>query len=795
MKTPFGIRWQPSASLTRWLTVSAWILGVLAIFWVCTYKVMDRDFWWHITAGKILLDTHRMILIDPFAYTREGLPYLATHEWLAQILLYIIHASGGYTALILFRGVIACASMGLLLSLTKHKRIAYLILAVWAIVMTKGSFLERPQLFTFVIFAAFLLLAFRFLDAQSMRTRRRLCAGFVALELLWVNMHGGAALLGCAVVTFLLIETGVCALSRSQRSAHLPTLLLLAITAACMGLTLISPPNGFGTLTYITQLLNDKTIAFIGEWQPREWGLYVRELWPFFVLSVFALSVGKKHRIFNGLLLLATLVLSRQAFRHEILFVFVAVATCFYHLDRSEIADRLWTWIAQRRTAMGIATIILILFLSRTAYLRSFGFERQDNLFGFGQFDLARGAVDFIEREKIDGNMFNTYGIGGYLIYRGYPDRKVFIDGRNVDYGFDFLAHAYAAGVSRDQWDELVHQYDISYAIIDYNAIRQKDSLPYSSILDTHPDWAMIYLDDWVAVYLTKTPAHQAIINRLGYSHVDATTLQFHSNFSDAKAEDLPAIRKELQRIQQDNPEGIKATLALANIALHEKRDDDAKALLATARSVRPYDPEPLAILAGIHVSHQEWKQAADAFSEMLRLAGDNYPNMNYAFIAEVFDHAGHPLKAWWYRRGIPTSTSSLQTESGSLTGQRPSLSVNPASDALEFSDRGVAQAEANQFVEAEESFRTSLKINPGSAGTWNNLCALMLTLKRIPEAIDACKRAVAIDADFGDAHFNLALAYYRHGSRKEAEKEALRAQALGRKKESDELLLLIRKM
>ena len=107
-----------------------------------------------------------------------------------------------------------------------------------------------------------------------------------------------------------------------------------------------------------------------------------------------------------------------------------------------------------------------------------------ENLFGYGQFDFAKGAVDFLEREKITGTMFNTYGIGGYLLYRGYPDRKVFIDGRNVDYGLDFMARTYAGGVDADRWKALEDEYNLTYAVVDYDAIRTLESLPYSQILD-----------------------------------------------------------------------------------------------------------------------------------------------------------------------------------------------------------------------------------------------------------------------------------------------------------------------
>ena len=96
--------------------------------------------------------------------------------------------------------------------------------------------------------------------------------------------------------------------------------------------------------------------------------------------------------------------------------------------------------------ATGIAGLVVYAFAA-SVYRQV---VERDHLWGYGVFAPAAGAADFVERENIRGNLFNTYGIGGYLIHRWYPDptRKVFIDGRNVDYGYDFMNAAFVAGHS-----------------------------------------------------------------------------------------------------------------------------------------------------------------------------------------------------------------------------------------------------------------------------------------------------------------------------------------------------------
>ena len=44
-----------------------------------------------------------------------------------------------------------------------------------------------------------------------------------------------------------------------------------------------------------------------------------------------------------------------------------------------------------------------------------------------------RRATDFLLQHHIKGKIFNTYGQGGYLIWRLWPDQQVFLDGRALN--------------------------------------------------------------------------------------------------------------------------------------------------------------------------------------------------------------------------------------------------------------------------------------------------------------------------------------------------------------------------
>jgi hypothetical protein len=66
----------------------------------------------------------------------------------------------------------------------------------------------------------------------------------------------------------------------------------------------------------------------------------------------------------------------------------------------------------------------------RLNYLRSFGIGESDY--------YPSEAVEYLRDRGIDGNIFNSSDIGGYLIWKIYPYKQVSLDGRWEVYG-DFL--------------------------------------------------------------------------------------------------------------------------------------------------------------------------------------------------------------------------------------------------------------------------------------------------------------------------------------------------------------------
>lgn len=777
------------------LTAVMVLITICFVVFICAFKVMDRDFWWHITAGRIMTEQKSLIYEEPFSYTRAGQPYLARYEWLSQVFLYGVHQLGGINGVIVFR-TLAVATVALTLLLIDRKRMWLTsLLVIAAVNIGRSSYMDRPQLFTFLLFAWALWLIFRYLDLADAKGRRSILWWFIPLQIAWVNFHGAAAVVGLMLLMWLaaqeLYDAWHVAGLRQRFFGELRffSLLLLGAVAA----TFVSP-NTYHNFTYLFSLLNDRTIEFIAEWQPRETDVYLRQLGPWWLLSVPLLLATRRKWIFCSLLLAGMGYLSVQAFRHEILFALAATGVIIYQLKWSSWWHSFTTWLLKKPWLLFILLASCLVLLGYYTRNRYHNFALREHIHGYGAHELAKGAYDFIAREQVEGNMFNTYGIGGYLIYRGYPERKVYIDGRNVDYGYDFLEQTFQAGFNPDVWRQLEERYSITYAIIDYDAINDIDRLPYSAHLDTNPDWHLVYLDDWAAVYIKEWDSHAPIIKQHDYSLLRPEELHLGTLLKNTKSDQYPELRAELLRAADASPASIRARLALGQLALHDKKLDEAERWFREAIEQQPYRADGYALLAAVKISQEQWTEGARLYHRSIRLAGNAYPDINYGFVAGVFEKADRPWMARWYgflaARKAASSPTPLATLNPSVKPATPAqdigaalkmdLQQNAARDFEELYTQAISALEKNEKDKAKALFEDALKIDPQAPAVLNNLGSLALEEENIEEAIDFYERALAIKEDYGEARHNLALALYLSGQYEEAHRQASEAKRLG---------------
>jgi hypothetical protein len=124
------------------------------------------------------------------------------------------------------------------------------------------------------------------------------------------------------------------------------------------------------------------------------------------------------------------------------------------------------------------------------------------------------GAAGFLEAHHITGRMFNSYEKGGYLIWRLWPQERVFIDGRalNESVFLDYqrmLRYAGGSPGGSSGARELLDRYGIQVIVM--NGFENNSGDPYVlpvALADpAEKEWKLVFEDAQAVVYLRNPPA------------------------------------------------------------------------------------------------------------------------------------------------------------------------------------------------------------------------------------------------------------------------------------------------
>lgn len=186
-------------------TISIRKLFVLLLFFallILTLRpIADPDFWWHLRTGELIAETHSIPHSDPFSFTVAGKTWIA-HEWLSELIIFLLYRLGGYGLLILAFGMIITLAFILTYQRTPPESRPYtagfsILLAALATAPTWGV---RPQMISVLFTALFLFLLDRFRTSKSLAYILLLPLAI----LFWVNLHAGFAF-GMGIIAIYII--------------------------------------------------------------------------------------------------------------------------------------------------------------------------------------------------------------------------------------------------------------------------------------------------------------------------------------------------------------------------------------------------------------------------------------------------------------------------------------------------------------------------------------------------------------------------------------------------------------
>jgi len=472
---------------------AAWLLPVCAalalVFLLGLYsgESFDPDFWAHLKTGEYTVQHRHIAVPDPFSYTtadaKPAYPgeaqtryFNLTHEWLAQSAIYLVYAAGGFPAIVLVRALWLTAA-GFLTGAIAAKRTGSWWWGVAAVLAT-GSVgwifaTDRPTLVS-PLFTMLFLAAFEW---------RRYLWALPVIALVWANCHGGF-FLGWLVCGAYLVDALL------QRRADVrPTAIATAAVVLASGLN----PNGFGIVTTLLRYQQSAITANNLEWRQAElWGEpHGYNILLYLCVPVLLLA-WRRVRPADWLLFVFFAATSLKAFRNEIyigLYAPILIASYFPIRLRLPQVVR-YAGAAALLAAIGFGIVEGPFFQLRAAEWR-----------------YPVRAEQFLRENHIQGRIFPTMFIAGYMVWKGHQD---FFDGRslseNVFRDYQTVVYATPGDPARS---EVLERYGIQAIVMDAFEYYTGTIYPLVQALAADPkmsQWKLVFADPSAMVFLRNPP-------------------------------------------------------------------------------------------------------------------------------------------------------------------------------------------------------------------------------------------------------------------------------------------------
>lgn len=504
---------------------------LFAAFLIHNDTAIGQDLGRHLKTGEIIFQTKTVPKINLYSYTQPEHQFINTH-WLSEVIFYGIFSAAGFAGLTILKTITILLSFLIIFSIGSNQKAFWLnfILSF----LTIGILLERtdvrPEIFSFLILAIFLALIFK-AKKEPERYEKWLWL-LPLLQLFWTNLHI-YFFVGPALYGFFFLEKLVKSFKKTEAKQKFSKFLFIGFLISIA--TFINPNGAKGALyplkvmsNYGYSIIENQTPFFLMKFNYHPYILF------FFFVSLIILIAGlilnlKKiwhgSKIFEPLLTLFVSFLGLYALRNFPIFALSALPLSVQNF--SPLYFKFSAFLKKEfslknlkifeKIAVSFITFILgwtIYYIASNQYYLS---QNTDKKFGLGVNEAAKKAVDFVVENKIEGRMFNNYDLGGYLIWRLYPEKQVFVDNRPEAYSPEFFQSVY---IPMQNNPEIFRKYAADY---DFNLIffERTDITPWAQKflgwIEKEPDWAKIYSDKRTLILIKRNQLNQPLIDKFAY--------------------------------------------------------------------------------------------------------------------------------------------------------------------------------------------------------------------------------------------------------------------------------------
>jgi tetratricopeptide (TPR) repeat protein len=755
---------------------------LLSIAVLSITRIEDPDAWTHLALGRDIVQRQGLPTHETLSFPSAGSQHYYNPEWLFGVVLYLAYAASGIAGVVVLKALIVALAFWILWRdsrdegddqpQTLRRLLVRLAVLLGAVVVVRHRFVERPDIML-MVFLAFTIYA---LNAYLAAGRRYLYA-LPLVQVVWANTHPSAivgivpfaAVLGGGVL-LRLWETWrprpVPAAPSWRQLATVSATLLVVVGAAAVN------PYRWDALLLPFRIATDLP------WFRQEvFELQAPRLAtapaPFVIVALLGVTLAvyglltRRLPIIAIALVLPFINLGLTAIRFVFLLAIVAAPILARHLNA--IADRCpaaWASRVWQAGASGAAVVAAVAVLLAVLHVEPFDDTRKVMGVGINTRYVPEGALAYLDRNGIEGRLFNSFHWGGYIAWRDFPRRSAIIDGRgNVTP--ELLEEIHFARVYPHHIDRLQAAYGIDAAVIDYPSYsgdRVEDVIgPDADAGLASPAWALVYWDDVALVYLRRGSRHAAVIARDEYPHVrpaNGAAGIARARNDHARA---PGVLADLERNVRETGSST-AWLLAGYMAPRPEQAVAAFGLVRDpARRFEAYQGQ-----ASAYLQQKDVQSALVAYEQALR-AQESAPVLYNAALACL--QAGDDRRAITYleraRRVDPmlTPVYPVLVAAYRRLGDEPSAqALGPdflaAATRTRIADHVTAARRlrsAGQKQQADAELEAALRLDPRSATALTAVGFGRLSDNRVEEAARALQAAVDADPALPAPRFYLA--------------------------------------
>ena len=364
-----------------------------------------NDFYWHLKTGEYIINNNKIPHTGIFSYyaISNNLTWIS-HEWLFEVIIYLyqnLFSNYGTIIYIIFSLIILSF---LLWKLNQENFIKYpFYTVIWAVVsmlILANKILPRPHLISYILFAVTILIAFQIQKGKS----NKLIFLVPIISILWSNIHGGSSNLSYIIYGIFLLDS----IRRKDKELSKKYLTTLVLSL----LFIVINPHGIKMIFYPYQNMTYKVmLSCIDEWQ----GLNIFSIdgifYLLFIISIiYILFKNRKELSLLTILLISIftlLAIKSTRFMPYLLIVSTSIIPNYFQISKFKI-DIIPIFIF-------VVLVFIILTITIVIPQANNSFKR-----------ISDDMIKYL-KEKENLVLYNSYNLGGYLIYKDIP---VFIDSR-----------------------------------------------------------------------------------------------------------------------------------------------------------------------------------------------------------------------------------------------------------------------------------------------------------------------------------------------------------------------------